>query len=92
MLEKLGEPYVTTRPRRSGGKRGGPATDDAHEGMGLGFFIGKTLLERTGATVDIANRRDGRPGAELTISWPRHAIEAEPAFPASAPPPGNVSV
>ncbi len=29
--------------------------------MGLGFFIGKTLLERTGATVAIANRRDASP-------------------------------
>ena len=82
MLEKLGEPYVTTRPRRSAGKRGAPlAADGAHEGMGLGFFIGKTLLERTGATVAIANRRDAKPGAEVTIAWPRRAIEAEPAWP-----------
>ena len=89
VLEKLGEPYVTTRPRA--GKRGGPAANDAHEGMGLGFFIGKTLLERTGATVDIGNRRDARPGAELTISWPRRAIEADPAFPADGPPPAGVA-
>ncbi len=85
VIEKLGEPYVTTRPRRSAGKRGAPATDDAHEGMGLGFFIGKTLLERTGAIVTIANRRDAKPGAEVTIAWPRRAIEAEPAFPESDP-------
>ncbi len=84
VIEKLGEPYVTTRPRRSAGKRGAPAAADAHEGMGLGFFIGKTLLERTGATVAIANRHDAKPGAEVTITWPRRAIEAAPAWPEGA--------
>jgi len=52
--------------------------------MGLGFFIGKTLLERTGAAVEIGNRTDGRAGARLSMRWPRRAIEAEPAFPAPA--------
>ena len=81
VLEKLGEPYVTTRPRD---KRVRTAGDGDHEGMGLGFFIGKTLLERTGATVEIGNRSDGHPGAEIAVSWPRQIVEAEPAFPASA--------
>lgn len=78
VLEKLGEPYVTTRPRRS---RAPADPDSGHEGMGLGFFIGKTLLERTGATVEIANRADGKAGARLAMRWPRRAIEADPAFP-----------
>ena len=78
VLEKLGEPYVTTRPRN---KRANADPDSGHEGMGLGFFIGKTLLERTGATVSIANRADGKPGAQITVRWPRRIIEADPAFP-----------
>ncbi|MFX9042760.1 ATP-binding protein, partial [Acinetobacter baumannii] len=48
LMETLGEPYVTTR---SGGGRMG-AKD--WSGMGLGFFIAKTLLERSGATVQLA--------------------------------------
>jgi len=81
VLEKLGEPYVTTRPRR---KRATSDMESGHEGMGLGFFIGKTLLERTGATVEIGNRSDGKVGARLAMRWPRRAIEAEPAFPTPA--------
>jgi two-component system sensor histidine kinase RegB len=44
--------------------------------MGLGFFIAKTLLERTGATVDFRNARSG--GAVVAIRWPRDVIEAPP--------------
>ncbi len=44
--------------------------------MGLGFFIAKTLLERTGAKVDFHNARGG--GAVVAIRWPREAIEAPP--------------
>ncbi|MBI1260109.1 MAG: ActS/PrrB/RegB family redox-sensitive histidine kinase [Rhizobiales bacterium] len=80
VLERLGEPYVTTRPRLPAGKRP-PDPESAHEGMGLGFFIGKTLLERTGATVEIGNRDDGKTGALVTVRWERKAIEADPAYP-----------
>ena len=42
--------------------------------MGLGFFIAKTLLERTGALVTFSN---GRPhGAVVSARWPRAQIEA----------------
>ncbi len=74
MVDRLGEPYVTTRPR------GTPRAvrDGSHEGMGLGFFIGKTLLERSGASVLFGNRTDGRTGAVVIVEWPRDAIEAPP--------------
>jgi len=71
VLVKLGEPYVTSRP-------GGEAMRSGHVGMGLGFFIAKTLLERTGANVDFRNGRHG--GAVITARWRREAIEA-PALP-----------
>lgn len=66
VLAKLGEPYVTSRPGVAGGRTG-------HIGMGLGFFIAKTLLERTGAAVTFQN---GRPrGAVVSARWPRSRIE-----------------
>lgn len=80
VIEKIGEPYVTTRPRAARAIEPG----SEHEGMGLGFFIAKTLLERTRARVEIANRDDGTQGARVTAVWPREAIEAESAFPTPA--------
>ncbi|MEO8927614.1 MAG: ActS/PrrB/RegB family redox-sensitive histidine kinase [Caulobacteraceae bacterium] len=67
VMAKLGEPYVTSRPRAEGSRTG-------HVGMGLGFFIAKTLLERTGARVDFRNASRG--GAIVTTRWPRERIEA----------------
>lgn len=68
ILAKLGEPYVTSRP-------GGEDSRSGHQGMGLGFFIAKTLLERAGARVVFGNdREDG--GALVTVTWPRKTIEA----------------
>lgn len=66
ILAKLGEPYVTTRPGAEGSRTG-------HIGMGLGFFIAKTLLERTGADVNFHN---GRPrGAIVSARWKRSELE-----------------
>lgn len=68
ILAKLGEPYVTTRPGAEGSRTG-------HIGMGLGFFISKTLLERTGAVVTFQN---GRPrGAIVSARWLRARIDAD---------------
>ncbi len=71
VLTQLGQPYVTSRP-------GGEGSRSGHIGMGLGFFIAKTLLERTGAVVQHFNGRRG--GAVIAARWPREAIEA-PAAP-----------
>ncbi len=67
VLTKLGEPYVTSRPGAEGSRSG-------HVGMGLGFFISKTLLEGTGASVDFRNEKRG--GAVVLARWPRSALEA----------------
>ena len=67
VLAKLGEPYVTSRPGAEGSRTG-------HVGMGLGFFIAKTLLERTGAGVEYRNGR--KTGAIVTARWPRTRMEA----------------
>lgn len=58
VLSALGEPYVSTR------SEGG--------GLGLGVFISKTLLERTGAVFTVTNRPEG--GAKVEIEWPRSAL------------------
>lgn len=70
VLAKLGEPYVTSRPGAEGSRSG-------HIGMGLGFFISKTLLERTGASVDFRNEKRG--GAVVLARWPRAALAVGPA-------------
>lgn len=75
VLGRLGQPYVTTRP-------GGEGSRSGHTGMGLGFFIAKTLLEKTGAVVAFENARRG--GAVVSARWLRSTIEAPPLrdFPA----------
>jgi two-component system sensor histidine kinase RegB len=67
VIARLGEPYVTTRSHGEGSR-------SDHHGMGLGFFIAKTLLERTGATVEFRNARSG--GALVAARWRRASVEA----------------
>jgi len=62
ILGRLGEPYITSRK----------LSDDGGGGLGLGVFIAKTLLERTGADIEFVNQRGG--GAKVGISWPRSEI------------------
>jgi two-component system sensor histidine kinase RegB len=65
LIARLGEPYLTSRPRD-------PQGTDAEQpgGLGLGIFIAKTLLERTGARLSFAN--DKPTGhARVEITWPR---------------------
>ncbi len=68
MLARLGEPYLGGRAR---GRKGG---------LGLGFFIAKTLLERTGARIVFDNRawpgESASTGAWVAVKWPRAAIAA----------------
>jgi two-component system sensor histidine kinase RegB len=71
VLEQLGEPFVTTRPAQSFRQE----APDEHIGMGLGFFIAKTLLERSGATLALANRPAPQAGAVVTVMWPRSKFE-----------------
>lgn len=69
ILTKLGEPYVTTRSQDRRAK-----IDEA-SGLGLGLFIAKTLLERSGAIVRIGNRAGPQAGAMIDVRWPRGAFE-----------------
>jgi len=68
ILKRIGQPYLSRR-------RGG---DDAQQsgGLGLGVFIARTLLERTGAKVSFTNRTFPDHGAVVQIVWPRRRFEA----------------
>ena len=69
VMDRLGEPYVTTRTifERD------PEEEGA--GLGLGFFIAKTLMERSGATIEFSNKLDPEEGAVVRITWPRAVFE-----------------
>ena len=74
VMDRLGDPYVTTRSRFGDDE---PIRREGHGGMGLGFFIAKTLLERSGAQVNLANRAGTDTGAVVRIVWPREIVEVE---------------
>ena len=71
VVSQIGEPYMIRRKRDSRLR---------YEGMGLGLFIAKTLLERTGAELSFSNGREHaapdngpgeRTGAIADVRWNR---------------------
>lgn len=79
MIGRIGDPFV--RRRRSAPS---DVSRPGYEGMGLGLFIAKTLLERTGAELTFANGSDPflnreeiplKSGAIVEVAWPRNLIE-----------------
>jgi two-component system, sensor histidine kinase RegB len=58
VLSKIGEPYV--KSLKSGIK--------SKSGLGLGIFIGKTLLEKNFASISCKNSKN-KSGAKVTIKW-----------------------
>lgn len=68
VLLRAGEPYVTTRgPDRN--------ADPGAGGLGLGLFIARTLIERSGAQLVMGNAPQPGTGAIVRIVWPRAAFE-----------------
>jgi two-component system, sensor histidine kinase RegB len=69
IIDRIGEPYTTDRSTRD-------VSDKATGGgLGLGLFIAKTLIERSGAQIGFRNAAAGALGAEVRINWPRSAFE-----------------
>ena len=64
ILSKIGEPYI----------KSSYDIDDTKAGLGLGIFIGKTLLERNKAKVICRNSKT-RAGAEVIISWKNSSLK-----------------
>jgi two-component system sensor histidine kinase RegB len=77
ILARIGEPYVTSRRRHQNDTGEEPA------GLGLGFFIAKTLLERSGATLSFENRPMPGTGAVVRLSWTRSDFEQSLVFAAA---------
>jgi two-component system sensor histidine kinase RegB len=69
LLKRIGEPYLSRR-------RPADEAQSEHHGLGLGVFIARTLLERTGAKVSFTNRTFPDHGAVVQIAWPRERFEA----------------
>jgi two-component system sensor histidine kinase RegB len=78
VIGRIGDPYVRRRRAAEDGK-----ARPGYEGMGLGLFIAKTLLERSGAQLTFANsRRHGHAswtgqatgGAVVDVVWPRDKV------------------
>ena len=78
VLGRIGDPFVRSR-------KSSPPSQlrPGYEGMGLGLFIAKTLLERTGAELSFANAADPflipaerpeRKGAIIELVWPIDAL------------------
>jgi two-component system sensor histidine kinase RegB len=70
ILNRIGEPYVSSRRRKGG--------DSEESGLGLGLFIAKTLLERTGGTLTYQNRGGSARGAIIAVRWRREDFERLP--------------
>jgi two-component system sensor histidine kinase RegB len=68
ILKRIGEPYLSRR-------RGTEDPQSGRRGLGLGVFIARTLLERTGARVSFRNRTFPDHGAVVQIAWPRGRFE-----------------
>lgn len=83
VIGRIGDPFV--RSRRDEQEQ---SSRPGYEGMGLGLFIAKTLLERTGAELSFANgtnpflqpdEHPDRRGAIVLVIWPTSVIVAAPS-------------
>ncbi len=75
IIDRIGEPYVSTRQEAN--SSGG--------GLGLGLFIAKTLLERSGATLTFSNVSRRGDGARVVIVWRLKDFAADTAWPNASP-------
>jgi two-component system sensor histidine kinase RegB len=70
IIDRMGEPYVTSeRGRRMRGRE--------MPGLGLGFFIAKTLLARAGAKISLENKQFPQRGAIVRVRWKRADFERQ---------------
>jgi two-component system sensor histidine kinase RegB len=85
VIGRIGDPYIRAR-------RADPDATDrpGYEGMGLGLFIAKTLLERSGGSLTFANAcdpflapedRPERSGAVVEATWDLAALASDATGP-----------
>lgn len=71
LIDRLGDPMLWRRPNPQPDREG-------YDGMGLGLFIAKTLLGRTGARLSFANGTGERQGAIAEARWKTAQIACDP--------------
>lgn len=67
VLSQIGLPFMGRRTKAQQEKAGG---------LGLGLFIAKTLLERSGAELEFSNLESPLMGASVRVHWPRERMES----------------
>lgn len=79
LLGRIGDPFMR-RKRSEADRKARPG----YEGMGLGLFIAKTLLERSGAELSFANGGSqtvelsrAKRGAIVVVTWPRGKLDSQ---------------
>ena len=79
ILSRIGDPFIRRRDALASRQK-----RPEYEGMGLGLFIAKTLLERSGANIEFSNGFDMKTmpsldfqsrGAIAKVTWVRQIIE-----------------
>lgn len=88
-ISRLGDPFLPRRDRPET-----PARPE-YEGMGLGLFIAKSLLERTGAELEFVNHRrsnHGGQGAMVRVVWPADKMILTSQVTELAPPEDNQQI
>ena len=70
VLNRIGEPFVDGRS--------GQKSRQSYQGMGLGLFIAKTLLERSSAKLSFTNEDEPFSGAIVSVNWKRSNLEVGP--------------
>ena len=79
ILSRIGDPFIKRRDALTSKQK-----RPEYEGMGLGLFIAKTLLERSGANIEFSNGYDIKAmsphnfqsrGAVAKVTWVRQIIE-----------------
>jgi two-component system sensor histidine kinase RegB len=78
LIGRIGDPFMGRRKSEKERK-----ARPEYEGMGLGLFIAKTLLERSGAELHFSNgssllvrEQKLKRGAIIDVIWPRNKIDA----------------
>ena len=93
VLDRVGEPWISMRDRPPADRTSDGAPTERtsagkaqalrdKDGLGLGVFIARTLVERSGATITFRNARSPLTGGLVSVAWPRLAVE--PDFDADA--------
>ncbi|CAA0107755.1 Sensor histidine kinase RegB [Starkeya nomas] len=75
LIDSIGAPYVTSRGRHRWRRDVEPESEEGQQGLGLGVFIAKTLLERSGAELAFVNRPPPAHGASVSVRWLRRLID-----------------